>query len=326
MSDAVALPAPVAARRRATAEPLLVRGALIGVALVFLGVFLVVPLAAVFTEALRKGVQAYFAALTEPDALAAIWLTVLVALIAVPANLIFGVAASWAIAKFEFKGKSVLIALIDLPFAVSPVVSGLIYVLLFGLQGWFGPWLQAHDIKIIFAVPGIVLATVFVTFPFVARELIPLMQAQGSEEEEAARVLGASGWQILWRVTLPNVKWGLLYGVILCNARAMGEFGAVSVVSGHIRGLTNTMPLYVEILYNEYHFAAAFAVASLLACLALATLAVKSLVEWKARQEQDAQAAPENEVAPAGQLPPFGGQGAGERGAGVANWVRNMEA
>jgi len=287
VSDVFALPRPVAARRRATAEPVLVRAGLIGIAMVFLGVFLVVPLAAVFTEALRKGVQAYFAALTEPDALAAVRLTILVALIAVPANLIFGVAASWAIAKFEFKGKSVLITLIDLPFAVSPVVSGLIYVLLFGLQGWFGPWLQAHDIKIIFAVPGIVLATVFVTFPFVARELIPLMQAQGSEEEEAARVLGASGWQILWRVTLPNVKWGLLYGVILCNARAMGEFGAVSVVSGHIRGLTNTMPLYVEILYNEYHFAAAFAVASLLACLALATLALKGLVEWKARQEQD---------------------------------------
>jgi sulfate transport system permease protein len=224
--------------------------------------------------------------LTEPDALAAIKLTVLVAAIAVPANLIFGVAAAWAIAKFEFNGKSVLITLIDLPFAVSPVVSGLIYVLMFGLQGWFGPWLQAHDIKIIFAVPGIVLATVFVTFPFVARELIPLMQAQGSEEEEAARVLGASGWQMFWRVTLPNIKWGLLYGVILCNARAMGEFGAVSVVSGHIRGSTNTMPLYVEILYNEYHFAAAFAVASLLASLALVTLVLKSLVEWKARREE----------------------------------------
>ncbi|HXX10585.1 MAG TPA: sulfate ABC transporter permease subunit CysW [Burkholderiales bacterium] len=327
MTGALALPAPVAARRRATAEPLLVRWVLIGVALAFLAVFLVVPLAAVFSEALRKGVEAYFAALTEPDALAAIRLTLLVALIAVPANLIFGVAASWAIAKFEFKGKSVLITLIDLPFAVSPVVSGLIYVLLFGLQGWFGPWLQAHDIKIIFAVPGIVLATVFVTFPFVARELIPLMQAQGSEEEEAARVLGASGWQILWRVTLPNVKWGLLYGVILCNARAMGEFGAVSVVSGHIRGLTNTMPLYVEILYNEYHFAAAFAVASLLTCLALATLAVKSVVEWKARQEQgNVQAALENEVVPAGELPPLGRQGAGENRAGASNWVRNMEA
>ena len=286
MSATIAIPTPVAARRRATAEPVVVRGLLIGVALVFLGVFLLVPLAAVFTEAFRKGAQVYFAALTEPDALSAIQLTVLVAAIAVPANLIFGIAAAWAIAKFEFKGKSVLITLIDLPFAVSPVVSGLIYVLMFGLQGWFGPWLQAHDIKIIFAVPAIVLATIFVTFPFVARELIPLMQAQGSEEEEAARVLGASGWQMLWRVTLPNIKWGLLYGVILCNARAMGEFGAVSVVSGHIRGATNTMPLYVEILYNEYHFAAAFAVASLLASLALVTLVLKSLVEWKAKREE----------------------------------------
>jgi len=286
MSATIAIATPVAARRRATAEPVVVRGLLIGVALVFLGVFLLVPLAAVFTEAFRKGAQVYFAALTEPDALSAIQLTVLVAAIAVPANLIFGIAAAWAIAKFEFKGKSVLITLIDLPFAVSPVVSGLIYVLMFGLQGWFGPWLQAHDIKFIFAVPGIVLATIFVTFPFVARELIPLMQAQGSEEEEAARVLGASGWQMLWRVTLPNIKWGLLYGVILCNARAMGEFGAVSVVSGHIRGATNTMPLYVEILYNEYHFAAAFAVASLLASLALVTLVLKSLVEWKAKREE----------------------------------------
>jgi sulfate transport system permease protein len=286
MTATIALPPPAAARRRATAEPVAVRGLLIGIALMFLGVFLLVPLAAVFTEAFRKGVQVYFAALTEPDAWAAIKLTVLVAAVAVPANLIFGVAAAWAIGKFEFKGKSVLITLIDLPFAVSPVVSGLIYVLMFGLQGWFGPWLHAHDIKIIFAVPGIVLATVFVTFPFVARELIPLMQAQGSEEEEAARVLGASGWQLFWRVTLPNIKWGLLYGVILCNARAMGEFGAVSVVSGHIRGSTNTMPLYVEILYNEYHFAAAFAVASLLASLALVTLVLKSLVEWKARPEE----------------------------------------
>jgi len=286
MSATLAIPAPVAARRRATAEPVVVRGLLIGAAVTFLGLFLVVPLAAVFTEAFRKGAHVYFAALMEPDALAAVKLTLLVAAIAVPANLIFGVAAAWAIAKFEFKGKSVLTALIDLPFAVSPVVSGLIYVLLFGLRGWFGPWLQAHDIKIIFAVPGIVLATIFVTFPFVARELIPLMQAQGSEEEQAARVLGASGWQMFWRVTLPNIKWGLLYGVILCNARAMGEFGAVSVVSGHIRGATNTMPLYVEILYNEYHFAAAFAVASLLASLALVTLVLKSVVEWKTRQEQ----------------------------------------
>jgi sulfate/thiosulfate transport system permease protein len=284
--SAIALPAPVAARRRAAAEPVIVRGLLIGTAVAFLGLFLVVPLAAVLTEALGKGVQVYFAAFTEPDAFAAVELTVLVAAIAVPANLVFGVAAAWAIAKFEFKGKSVLVALIDLPFAVSPVVSGLIYVLMFGLQGWFGPWLQAHDIKIIFAVPGIVLATIFVTFPFVARELIPLMQAQGSEQEEAARVLGASGWQMFRRVTLPNIKWGLLYGVILCNARAMGEFGAVSVVSGHVRGATNTIPLYVEILYNEYHFAAAFAVASLLASLALVTLVLKGLVERRARREQ----------------------------------------
>jgi len=284
------LPAPAAARNPATAEPAYVRWLLIGLALAFLGLFLLVPLAAVFSEALRKGVQTYFAALTEPDALAAIRLTLLVAAIAVPANLVFGVAAAWAIAKFDFRGKSVLITLIDLPFAVSPVISGLIYVLLFGAQGWLGPWLQAHDIQIIFAVPGIVLATVFVTFPFVARELIPLMQAQGSEEEEAARVLGASGWQIFWRVTLPNIKWGLLYGVILCNARAMGEFGAVSVVSGHVRGLTNTTPLHVEILYNEYNFAAAFAVASLLASLALVTLLLKSLVEWKTRSELAARA------------------------------------
>ncbi|HTS53893.1 MAG TPA: sulfate ABC transporter permease subunit CysW [Burkholderiales bacterium] len=286
MGAAIALPAPVSARRRATAEPVLVRALLIGVALAFLGLFLLVPLAAVFAEALRKGAGVYFAALIEPDALSAIELTVLVAAIAVPANLVFGVAAAWTIAKFEFKGKSMLITLIDLPFAVSPVVSGLIYVLMFGLQGWLGPWLQAHDIKVIFALPGIVLATIFVTFPFVARELIPLMQAQGREEEEAARVLGASGWQMLWRVTLPNIKWGLLYGVILCNARAMGEFGAVSVVSGHVRGLTDTIPLYVEILYNEYHFAAAFAVASLLASLALATLVLKSLIEWRATREE----------------------------------------
>jgi sulfate transport system permease protein len=281
----------MSARRRATAEPALVRWGLIALALAFLGVFLLVPLAAVFTEALRKGLDTYFAALTEPDAVAAMQLTLLVAAIAVPANLVFGVAAAWAIAKFDFRGKSVLITLIDLPFAVSPVISGLVYVLLFGAQGWLGPWLRAHDIQIIFAVPGIVLATIFVTFPFVARELIPLMQAQGTEEEEAARVLGASGWQMFWRVTLPNIKWGLLYGVILCNARAMGEFGAVSVVSGHVRGLTNTMPLHVEILYNEYNFAAAFAVASLLACLALVTLLLKSVVEWRARREQALSAA-----------------------------------
>ena len=270
-------------RTRATTEPALVRWTLIGVVLVFLGLFLAVPLAAVFSEALGKGVAAYFAAFREPDALAAIRLTLLTASIAVPVNLLFGVAAAWAIAKFEFVGKNLLITLIDLPFSVSPVVSGLIYVLLFGLQGWLGPWLAEHDIKIIFAVPGIVLATIFVTFPFVARELIPLMQAQGTEEEEAARVLGAGGWQTFWRVTLPNIKWGLLYGVILCNARAMGEFGAVSVVSGHVRGLTNTVPLHVEILYNEYNSTAAFAVASLLALLALVTLAAKSIVEWKSQ-------------------------------------------
>jgi sulfate/thiosulfate transport system permease protein len=288
--SALALPAPAAVRNRATAEPAWIRWLLISAALAFLGLFLLVPLGAVFTEGFRKGVQAYFAALVEPDALSSIKLTLIVAAIAVPANLVFGIAAAWAIAKFDFKGKSLLITLIDLPFAVSPVIAGLIYVLMFGLQGWIGPWLQAHDIRIIFAVPGLVLATIFVTFPFVARELIPLMQAQGSEEEEAARVLGASGWQMFRRVTLPNIKWGLLYGVILCNARAMGEFGAVSVVSGHIRGLTNTMPLHVEILYNEYNFAAAFAVASVLALLALVTLVLKSLVEWKSRREQ-AQAA-----------------------------------
>lgn len=273
------------AHSRATSEPAWIRWTLIGIALLFLSVFLFIPLAAVFTEALRKGLDTYFAALTEPDAVAAIKLTLLAASIAVPLNLVFGVAAAWAIAKFEFKGKSILITLIDLPFAVSPVIAGLIYVLIFGLQGWFGAWLIEHDYKVIFAVPGIVLATIFVTFPFVARELIPLMQAQGKEEEEAGLVLGASGWQILWRITLPNVKWGLLYGVILTNARAMGEFGAVSVVSGHIRGLTNTMPLHVEILYNEYNYAAAFAVASLLAFLALVTVALKSFIEWKIERD-----------------------------------------
>lgn len=268
-------------RNRALSEPAWVRWSLISITLIFLGLFLLVPLAAVFAEAFRKGFETYAAAITEPDALSAIKLTLIAAVIAVPLNLVFGVAAAWAIAKFEFKGKSILITLIDLPFAVSPVIAGLIYVLIFGLQGWFGEWLSAHDVKIIFAIPGIVLATIFVTFPFVARELIPLMQAQGKEEEEAALVLGTSGWKILWKVTLPNVKWGLLYGVILCNARAMGEFGAVSVVSGHIRGLTNTLPLHVEILYNEYNYAAAFAVASLLAFLALLTLALKSYVEWQ---------------------------------------------
>ena len=268
--------------RAGTLDPTPVRWLLTGVALLFLGLMLFVPLAAVFWEALRKGLGAYAEALREPDALSAIRLTLLTAAIAVPFNLVFGIAAAWAIAKFEFRGKNILITLIDLPFAVSPVVSGLIYVLMFGAQGWFGPWLQEHDIRIIFAVPGIVLATIFVTFPFVARELIPLMQAQGTEEEESAIVLGANGWQTFWKVTLPNIKWGLLYGVILCNARAMGEFGAVSVVSGHIRGLTNTMPLHVEILYNEYNFVAAFAVASLLALLALITLVVKNIVEWRA--------------------------------------------
>ena len=252
-----------------------------GVAMLFLACFLILPMAAVFAEALRRGLRAYLDAITEPDAMSAIRLTLMTAAIAVPANLVFGVAAAWSITKFNFRGKSVLITLIDLPFAVSPVISGLIYVLLFGLNGWFGGWLDEHDIRIIFAVPGIVLATTFVTFPFVARELIPLMQAQGADEEYAAITLGASGWQTFWRVTLPNIKWGLLYGVILCNARAMGEFGAVSVVSGHIRGETNTMPLHVEILYNEYNFVAAFAVASLLALLAIATLILKSIVEWR---------------------------------------------
>ncbi len=279
MSATIALPLP------ATSELAIVRWLLTGIALAFLGVFLFLPLAAVFTQAFGKGLSTYLAALVEPDAWSAIQLTVLVAAIAVPANLVFGVVASWAIAKFEFRGKSLLITLIDLPIAVSPVISGLIYILLYGAHGWFGPWLNDHDVKIIFAVPGIVLATIFVTFPFVARELIPLMQEQGTEEEEAARVLGATGWQIFWRITLPNIKWGLLYGVILSNARAMGEFGAVSVVSGHIRGLTNTMPLHVEILYNEYNFVAAFAVASLLALLALVTLAIKSFIEWKTKVE-----------------------------------------
>ncbi len=254
---------------------------LLAIGLTYFALFLVLPLVAVFAEAFRKGWEAYIAALVEPDALAAIRLTLLAAAIAVPLNLVFGVAAAWAIAKFDFPGKHVLVTFIDLPFSVSPVVAGFVYVLIFGAQGWIGPWLSEHDIKIIFAVPGIVLATIFVTFPFVARELIALMQAQGRDEEEAAVTLGASGWQTFWRVTLPNIKWALLYGVILCNARAMGEFGAVSVVSGHIRGETNTMPLHVEILYNEYQFAAAFAVASLLALLALVTLAIKIGIEWR---------------------------------------------
>ena len=274
--------------RSATTEPTWVKWLLIGSALAFLTFFLFVPLAIVFVEAFKKGVDVYLAAITEPDALSAIKLTLIAAAISVPMNLVFGFAAAWCIAKFEFRGKNVLLTLIDLPFSVSPVISGLIYVLVFGLQGWFGEWLREHDLKIIFAVPGIVLATTFVTFPFVARELIPLMQAQGVEQEEAARVLGAGGWQIFWRVTLPNVKWALLYGVILCNARAMGEFGAVSVVSGHIRGQTNTMPLHIEILYNEYQFAAAFAVASLLAGLALVTLVLKYVVEQRVKDQKRA--------------------------------------
>jgi len=273
-----------------TTEPTWVRWSLIGIALGFIFLFLVLPLAAVFTEALRKGIGAYLEALQEPDAWTAIRLTLITAAIAVPLNLVFGVAAAWAIAKHEFRGKAFLTTLVDLPFSVSPVVAGLVYVLMFGAHGWFGPWLQAHDIKIVFAVPGIVLATVFVTFPFIARELIPLMQAQGTEEEQAAMVLGATGWQTFWHVTLPNIKWGLIYGVILCNARAMGEFGAVSVVSGHIRGQTNTMPLHVEILYNEYQSVAAFAVASLLALLAVVTLLIKSGVEWQFEREQKAAA------------------------------------
>ena len=282
---------PVRRTKAGTTEAPWVRYLLITVALLFVLLFLILPLAAVFTEALRKGLGAYLEALKEPDAWSAIQLTLIAAAISVPLNLVFGVAAAWAIAKYEFRGKSFLTTLVDLPFSVSPVVAGLMYVLLFGAQGWFGPWLQAHDIKIIFAVPGIVLATVFVTFPFIARELIPLMQAQGNDEEQAAIVLGATGWQTFWHVTLPNIKWGLIYGVILCNARAMGEFGAVSVVSGHIRGQTNTLPLHVEILYNEYQSVAAFAVASLLAILALVTLAIKSFAEW--RHEAEIKAAAE---------------------------------
>ncbi len=281
-------------------EPRWVRWTLMGLAFGFIGLFLILPLASVFVEALRKGLAVYWQSLSDPDAVSAIQLTLIAAAISVPLNLVFGVAAAWAIAKFEFRGKQLLITLIDLPFSVSPVVAGLMYVLVFGLQGWFGPWLQAHDLKVIFALPAIVLATVFVTFPFVARELIPLMQSQGTDEEQAALVLGASGWQTFWHVTLPNIKWGLIYGVILCNARAMGEFGAVSVVSGHIRGQTNTIPLHVEILYNEYQFAASFAVASLLALLALATLAVKQFVEWRHARERAADSLPpEQPVVPA---------------------------
>lgn len=275
--DAAARPLPLSA----VDESRWTRWALIAAALAFMGVFLLAPLLVVFIEAFSRGAGFFFEAIIEPDALAAIRLTLLAAAISVPLNLFFGVCAAWCVARFEFRGKSLLITLIDLPFSISPVVSGLIYVLMFGLHGWFGPWLRDNDIQIIFALPGIVLATIFVTFPFVARELIPLMQEQGGEEEEAAVVLGASALQIFWRVTLPKIKWGLLYGVLLCNARAMGEFGAVSVVSGHIRGETNTMPLHVEILYNEYNMAAAFSVAALLALLALVTLVAKTALEWR---------------------------------------------
>ena len=281
MSTSLTATPAAGAQASAVTETRLVQRVLIAVALVFLAAFLLLPLAAVFTEALRNGVGTYLEALTDEDALAAIRLTLIAAGISVPANLVFGIAAAWAIAKFEFRGKTFLTTLIDLPFSVSPVVAGLIYVLMFGASGWARPWLDTTGIQIIFAVPGIVLATMFVTFPFVARELIPLMQEQGTDDEQVALSLGANGWQTFWHVTLPNVRWGLLYGVLLCNARAMGEFGAVSVVSGHIRGLTNTMPLHVEILYNEYNFAASFAVASLLAMLALVTLVLKSLLEWQ---------------------------------------------
>ncbi|WP_245671861.1 sulfate ABC transporter permease subunit CysW [Desulfuribacillus stibiiarsenatis] len=259
---------------------------LISIALSFLTLVLILPLISIFADAFRRGIEVYFAALVEPDALAALKLTMLTCLIAVPLNLLFGLTAAWCITKFNFKGKNILITLIDLPFAISPVIAGLIFVVVFGASGVIGPWLLSHDIQIIFAVPGIILATMFVTLPFVARELIPLMQAQGIQEEEAAICMGASGWQTFWKITLPNIKWGLLYGVILCNARAMGEFGAVSVVSGHIRGRTSTLPLHVEILYNEYQFAASFAVASLLVVLALITLVLKGLVEWKHEQDQ----------------------------------------
>ncbi|WP_437958534.1 sulfate ABC transporter permease subunit CysW [Sorangium sp. So ce119] len=271
--------------RGATSEPPLVRWALTAVALAFLGFFLFLPVVAVFIEALKDGLSGYWRAITAPDAVAAIELTLTTALIAVPLNLVFGVAAAWAIARFEFTGKSLLVTLIDLPFAVSPVISGMIFVLLFGAHGVIGPWLIDHDVRVIFDRPGIILATTFVTFPFVARELIPFLESQGADEEHAALSLGASGWSMFFRITLPNAKWGLLYGVVLCNARAMGEFGAVSVVSGHIRGQTNTMPLHVEVLYNEFHFSAAFAVASLLVLLALLTLVVKRLIEHRAQRE-----------------------------------------
>ncbi len=273
------------------------RKMLIGTSVLFLALFLLLPLVVVFFEAFRKGSDVYLAAITSPEARSAIWLTLVATAIAVPLNLVFGVAAGWSIAKFEFRGKSLLLTLIDVPFSVSPVIAGMVFVLLFGLQGWFGDWLRQHDVRIVFALPGIVLATVFITVPFVARELIPLMQEQGQEQEEAAQVLGASGWQTFLRVTLPSIRWGLLYGVILCTARAMGEFGAVSVVSGHIRGETNTMPLHIEILYNEYQFAAAFAVASLLASMALVTLVLKYLLERKVK------APPGSSAAEAGHLP-----------------------
>ena len=295
---------PIAATRVATRERLAMRVCLIAIAVAFMMLFLAAPLVVVFGYALREGMAAYFAALADPMAVAAIRLTLIAAAIAVPLNVVFGVAAAWAVAKFEFVGKNLLITLIDLPFSISPVIAGLVYVLLFGMQGWWGEWLIEHDIRIIFAVPGIVLATIFVTVPFVARELIPLMQEQGTDEEEAAISLGASGWQTFWRVTLPNVRWGLLYGVILCNARAMGEFGAVSVVSGHIRGLTNTVPLHVEILYNEYNLVAAFAAASLLAFLAVVTLILKSLVEWKLARDHARAAAREDALSNAGAVQP----------------------
>jgi sulfate transport system permease protein len=289
-----------------TSEPAVVRWLLIGVALAFLLLFLVLPLAAVLTEALAKGVGAYLGALQQREVVAAIQLTVLTAVIAVPLNLVFGVAAAWAITKFDFPGKQVLVTVIDLPFAVSPVVSGMVFVLLFGAQGLAGPWLQAHNWKIIFTPLGIILATVFVTLPFVARELIPVMEAQGRDDEEAAVSLGAGGWQTFWRVTLPNVSWGLIYGVILCNARAMGEFGAVSVVSGRIRGATTTVPLYVEILYNEYNFVGAFAVASILVLLALVTLVVQQIVQWRGRQGTASDQTPERAWGPAGRTVPAG--------------------
>src|ERR1035441_9161142 len=280
-------PAPNGRRRGGEQDPWFVRWGLTALALLLLGLFIVLPLAAVFVQAFEKGWAAYLAAIREPDTLSAIRLSLLVAGISVPLNVVFGVAAAWTLTKFHFRGRNVLVSLIDIPFAVSPVVSGLIYVLVFGAQGWFGTWLADHDIRIIFAVPGIILATTFVTFPFVARELIPLMESQGTDEEEAALVLGASGWQMFFKITLPNIKWGVLYGVVLCTARALGEFGAVSVVSGHIRGETNTLPLHVEILYNEYNYAGAFAVASLLSVIAVITLALKKFLEWKTGRENE---------------------------------------